>query len=145
MQAIKRLFGLIAMVCVTLPALAAVTPLSSVPDVVFTSPSGNIRCLMPGTIGMDVRCDLGEAQRSYTRRPAECSGAWGLAFAVGPTGPGRLICATETFRADDARVLPYGAILSYGGVTCRSAESGMSCTNDEGGGFRLRRSEQQVF
>ena len=128
-----------------LPAAAAVTPLSAVPDLVFTSPSGNIRCLMPGAIGAGVRCDLGAARRSYTNRPADCGGDWGLSFAIGPTGPGRVICVTEAFSAEDERVLPYGAILSYGGITCRSEESGMTCTNDEGGGFRLRRSEQRIF
>ena len=144
MRLVKAMGRMIAL-GVALPAAAAVTPQSSVPDLVFASPSGNIRCVLAGEIGVGVRCDLAVARQSYTARPRDCAGDWGRSFAVGPTGPGRLICVTDAVAGDEMRVLPYGGLLSYGGVTCRSEESGMTCTSDEGGGFRLRRSEQRIF
>ena len=125
-------------------AMAAASP-AAAEEVAFTSPSGNIRCLMSGPSGEGLRCDLGVDGRSFARPPAGCEGDWGTAFALGRRGPGRPICADAPLATPGARVLSYGALLSWGGITCRSEEDGMTCTNEAGGGFSLSRARQRVF
>ncbi|MEO1638410.1 MAG: DUF6636 domain-containing protein [Pseudomonadota bacterium] len=112
----------------------------------FQSPSGNIRCMVSDQIGDVVRCDLGVDEQSYTDRPATCDGDWGTSFGVLAQGPGFLNCVTNRLAGGEEHpVLPYGGTLEVSGITCRSEPTGMTCTNAEGGGFFVRRSEQRVF
>lgn len=112
----------------------------------FQSPSGNIRCVIDETAGTYVRCDLGVDRQSYRKKPLSCAGEWGRSFGVMQTGRGFLNCVTEPIDTPtEPVVLPYGVILELEGVTCRSARTGMTCTNGEGGGFSVRRAEQRIF
>ena len=112
----------------------------------FQSPSGNIQCVIPTEAGNSVRCDLEDLQRSFTRRPASCSGSWGRSFIVTDTGPGILNCAIDRIDPpEDPIVLPYGASLALEAITCDSEPTGITCTNVEGGGFSVRRAEQRIF
>lgn len=56
----------------------------------------------------------------------------------GCASAGGLIPATK-------RVLAYGSKVSFGGVTCDSELSGLTCTNANGSGFMLARATQQLF
>jgi hypothetical protein len=112
----------------------------------FQSPSGNIRCLVSQDGLVGVRCDLEVDRQSYTDRPATCEGEWGTSFVVLRSGSGLLNCALEEIDAQEPLlVLPYGGTLELDGITCLSESTGMTCTNDEGGGFTVRRAEQRVF
>ncbi|WP_108815412.1 DUF6636 domain-containing protein [Loktanella sp. Alg231-35] len=115
-------------------------------EISFTSPSGNIRCQIQDTVVANARCDLDVTRQSFTERPASCDGVWGTSFAVLLTGPGIVNCATRTIARDGvATILPYGASISFAGIICRSEEVGMICTNEDGGGFSIRRAEQRVY
>nr|WP_156169393.1 DUF6636 domain-containing protein [Wenxinia marina] len=46
---------------------------------------------------------------------------------------------------NDSPVLPYGQQIAFGPFTCTSEMSGVTCTNQGGHGFTLRRAAQQVF
>lgn len=112
----------------------------------FQSPTGNIHCaIYTWNGGAEARCDLRELTMSYTRRPAGCDLDWGSAFAVGSSGSGFLACVGDTVRDPRNPVLPYGEAVSLGGISCVSAQSGMTCTNAEGHGFSVRKAAQKLF
>ena len=112
----------------------------------FQSPSGNIQCVINDTAGSYVRCDLGVDQQSYTQRPKACDGDWGMSFGLTATGTGFLNCVTDAIGAPNVPlVLQYGVRLQMQEITCESETTGMTCTNSEGGGFSVRRSEQRIF
>lgn len=112
----------------------------------FQSPTGNIHCAIYSWAGgAEARCDLRELTRSYTRRPAGCDLDWGNAFAVAASGPGVLACVGDTVRDPRNPVLPYGEAVSLGGISCVSAQNGMTCTNRQGHGFSVARARQKLF
>lgn len=46
----------------------------------------------------------------------------------------------------DVKVLPYGSSVTYGDVTCESAESGMTCTDAlSGHGFTVDTSAYEIW
>ncbi|MBI1172196.1 hypothetical protein GC209_12405 [bacterium] len=112
----------------------------------FRSPTGNIGCLFDVGAVTEVRCDITQLNRSFTRRPEDCDLDWGDSFAVaGGDGFGRLVCHGDTVADPGAEVLDYGSSLSYGGVVCVSAKTGVTCQNAKGHGFTLARRLQRVF
>jgi hypothetical protein len=112
----------------------------------FQSPTGNIHCaIYTWAGGAEARCDLRELTPSYTRRPAGCELDWGNAFAVAAVGEGALVCAGDTVIDPRNPVLPYGQAVSLGGISCVSAETGMTCTNAAGHGFSVARARQRLF
>jgi hypothetical protein len=112
----------------------------------FQSPTGNIHCAISSFDGLtEARCDLREYTPSYTRRPAGCELDWGMAFAVGASGKGVLACVGDTVQDPRNPVLPYGEAMSFGGISCVSAQTGITCTNAEGHGFSVARAKQRLF
>lgn len=112
----------------------------------FQSPSGNIRCVVADTIGEFVRCDLGVDEQTYTNAPATCEGDWGTSFGLLASGPGFVNCVTGDINGPvEQPVLAYGDELQLSRITCRSEPTGITCTNADGGGFFVRRTEQRVF
>ncbi|WP_128516675.1 DUF6636 domain-containing protein [Tabrizicola thermarum] len=112
----------------------------------FRSPTGNINCIMVSDpSGATARCDLTELTPSYTRRPAGCKFDWGRSFAVGNTGKGYLACVSDAVGGAGLAVLRYGQAVSLGGISCVSAESGMTCTNAKGHGFSVSKAKQKLF
>lgn len=115
--------------------------------VTFKSPTGNILCGMFDDDYPGVRCDMFELTPSYTRPPAGCEHDWGSSFWIGSGArKGELACVSDAI-ADprQTRVLPYGASVSFGGVTCRSEKTGVTCVNPAGHGFTIRKARQQLF
>lgn len=110
----------------------------------FRSPTGNIHCLMLGGNPAFARCDLRAFTPSY-RRPADCDLDFGHAFEVASRGYAGPVCAGDTVIQPGSPVLPYGAAISLGGITCRSERTGMTCTNRDGHGFSVARAAQRVF
>lgn len=113
-------------------------------EISFRSPTGNIHCMIFTGADAGARCDLANFTPSYPR-PRDCDLDWGFAFEVGVIGPGSPICAGDTVRQPGARVLEYGQSVAGGGVTCTSAQAGMTCVNAQGHGFTVARARQRAF
>lgn len=110
----------------------------------FRSPTGNIHCMIFSGADAGARCDLASFTPSYSR-PHDCDLDWGFAFEVGVTGPGSPICAGDTVRQPNARTLKYGQSVTASGITCTSAQTGMTCVNRQGHGFTVARARQRAF
>ncbi|MEY3532183.1 MAG: hypothetical protein RI979_207 [Pseudomonadota bacterium] len=123
------------------------TPVLADEYIAFHSPSGNIHCGL--TVSADytgARCDIFQiTAQSFTSAPADCEFDWGNSFAVDATGGGYLACVSDTVADDAGLELGYGQEVSLGGITCSSAQSGMTCTNDSGHGFTVSKAKQSVF
>ena len=129
----KQLLATVGLLVTALPgAPAAMADFSG-----FTSPSGNIGCIMAADY---VRCDIAERNWSPPPRPADCPSftGYGQGIDLGPTGPAAFVCAGDTTLGAGA-ALPYGQLNTSGGFVCRSEPAGVECTNSEGRGFRLAR------
>lgn len=112
----------------------------------FQSPTGNIHCAMYSFDGRtEARCDLRSFTPSYSKRPAGCEQDWGMAFGVGASGKGELLCVSDTVQDPGNPVLPYGEAVSFEGISCVSARTGMTCTNAEGHGFSVAKAKQKLF
>jgi hypothetical protein len=109
----------------------------------FTSPSGNIGCILSDTL---VRCDIGERDWSPPPRPADCPeySDYGQGLLLHPTGPARFVCAGDTAMGAGP-VLPYGQFEAGGGMSCNSEPSGMRCSNSDGRGFSIARQGYEIF
>ena len=124
-------------------ALAAAGP-AAADTSFFTSPSGNIYCVIdPG----QARCDIRDRDWSPPPRPADCSSytGYGQGIAIQPGGPAQFVCAGDTTYNDNG-ALAYGNSISAGSLTCTSEVYGMSCRdNGSGHGFTLSRRGYLLF
>jgi hypothetical protein len=112
----------------------------------FRSPTGNINCMIySDPSGATARCDLWELVPSYTKRPAGCEFDWGNSFAVDSRGKGYLACVSDAVGGPAAAVLRYGQAITLGGISCVSAETGMTCTNAKGNGFSVSKARQKLY
>lgn len=110
----------------------------------FTSPSGNIGCM----IDVDyVRCDILQHDWSPPPRPADCPSftGYGQGITLSPGSPARFVCAGDTALAGGPP-LDYGESVSAGSIQCTSSPSGMTCRDHQGGhGFSIAREGYQIF
>lgn len=114
--------------------------------VFFRSPTGNISCLFDVGEVTEVRCDMAQLNRSFTTPPEDCDLDWGDSFAVAEGDRrGQLFCHGDTVVDPEAEVLDYGSSLSFGGIACLSAKTGITCQNADGHGFSLSRKQQKLF
>ena len=67
------------------------------------------------------------------------------AFAVPGRGKSYLVCAGDTVRDPGNPVLGYGEAVSFGGISCVSAKTGITCTNAAGHGFSVAKAKQKLF
>jgi len=131
-------------VTAALSATALVSAPTAGADIVgFTSPSGNIGCMLSETF---VRCDIAERDWSPPPRPADCPGetGYGQGISLEPTGTASFVCAGDT-ALGGGPALPYGEFRADGGTSCISTPAGMRCSNSDGHGFALSRQEYQLF
>lgn len=137
---------MISKLMVTLAVLAA-TPLAAQDYIAFKSPSGNILCAIYDDAYPGARCDMLSLTPSYTQPPAECDFDWGASFYIASTArAGELACVSDVVaNPSEAQVLPYGAGLSFGGITCQSEKTGITCINSAGHGFTLSKARQRLF
>ena len=123
----------------------------------FKTPSGNIVCFhSPGPADRRVTlvvCGIKTGLRPKPPYTARCR-ELGLDYnadrisleATGRASPSS--CAGDAgplLGARGARVLGYGKTWSGGGITCRSAFSGLTCRNRSGHGFVLSRTRWRRF
>lgn len=109
----------------------------------FTSPSGNIGCILAdGT----VRCDVAERDWAPPPRPSDCPDFtdYGQGITLDTTGPASFVCAGDT-AVGSGPALPYGQFEAGGGVSCTSEPSGMRCSNSDGHGFTISRQDYTLF
>jgi hypothetical protein len=111
------------------------------PDTAFRSPSGNISCIMSSA---QVRCDIVERDWEPPPAPASCDLDWAQGLILPASGPADFICAGDTVLGEYA-ALAYGDSASVPPFTCVSEESGVTCENGEGSGFRLARESYAIF
>lgn len=114
--------------------------------VALQSPTGNIHCVLSTwSGGAEARCDLRALTPSYRQRPAGCDLDWGDSFYVGARGAAGLTCHGDTVIDRRNPVLGYGEAVSLGGISCVSAQTGMTCTNAQGRGFSVAKARQKLF
>ena len=82
---------------------------------------------------------------SYTKAPADCEFDWGSSFAVDRKGKGYLACVSDAVANDEGLELGYGKSITLDGFTCKSAKSGITCTNPSGHGFAISKAKQRLF
>ena len=106
----------------------------------FTSPSGNIGCMLDSS---SVRCDIRDRTWSPPPRPSDCVDVmnFGQGIILNVGKPARFVCAGDT-ALDGGPALPYGEKIVRGSLECLSAPSGMSCWDFvNGGSFEISRDE----
>lgn len=145
-----RLTKALALACV----VATMSPASHAQEpglVGFKSPTGNIQCQLDdyGVAEgreMSIRCDLMAMDNTPPRAPADCDLEWGRSYSISQSGTsGEFLCVGDSVNTGSWLTLAYGDTWSQFGLTCRSQESGMTCTNAQGHGFSISRSAQKVF
>ena len=133
------------------PAQPKTPPVAANGDVIkignffaFKTASGQLGCAYtknPTTL----RCDTRFATR-FTHKPPRCEGEYGHSFEVSPNGHASAICAGDTvLSAAGARTIPYGHAWTIGPYACTNQTASLTCTNNQGHGFRLSRTQQLLF
>lgn len=138
------------MVCARLATLGVViglltaSPAAAEEIVGFTSPSGNIGCMLDSTF---VRCDIRQRDWAPPPRPPDCPTVTGYGQGI-ELGAGRspqFVCAGDTAHSN-SDALAYGDSISAGVLRCTSAESGITCNDTRSGhGFTISRQAYQLF
>jgi hypothetical protein len=123
----------------------------------FKTPSGNIVCLhSPGPADRPVArvvCGIKSGLKPKPPYTARCRqlGLDHTADRINLEATGRALpspCSGDAgplLGERDARVLGYGKAWSGGGITCRSAFTGLTCRNRSGHGFFLSRARWRRF
>jgi len=146
MRAILFTYVMIAAAVIARPAEAD--------DATFKTPTGNINCLYLDFKGEEeIRCDISQFTPSFKTVPRGtsneaiiCTPALLRGYSVTPSAStGRAFCPTDAVIDPGSSVLPYGARITRGGMTCVSETSGMTCKNAAGHGFSISRAQQKVF
>jgi hypothetical protein len=109
----------------------------------FTSPSGNIACLVSPD---GARCDIAEKDWGDAEpgRPPDCAGAFGDALAVSGSDRGDFVCHGDTVFGSPT--LPYGETIRVGDAECDSRENGVECrVLSTRHGFAMSRTRYTLF
>jgi hypothetical protein len=119
----------------------------------FSSPTGNIHCLLaqePTTVeAAAVECAMEEHDWTAPPRPSDCPLDWGEFIAVSTTGPADFTCRGDAiFAIADPLPLPYGDTIidDERTVSCTSERTGMTCRSEStGAGFTISRESYELF
>jgi hypothetical protein len=109
----------------------------------FTSPSGNIGCMMDAA---SVRCDIRDRGWSPPPKPADCEWMmnYGQGIVLTAGQQARFVCAGDT-ALGGGPPLAYGDKITRGSLGCESKTSGMNCwDSSSGGGFAISRDGYQL-
>lgn len=108
----------------------------------FTSPSGNIGCMIDT---LQIRCDIRERDWAPPPRPADCEFDYGQGITLGPGRPAQFVCAGDT-ALGGGPPLSYGDSIKADVLLCTSASSAMTCRDTATGhGFSIARQGYQLF
>jgi len=112
----------------------------------FRSPSNNIHCqAFKQDDGHVLRCDLAAMSNKPPPKPKDCELDWGAAFEMTDASKAERLCHGDTAMDNTLPQLAYGASWQRHGFTCKSEQSGVTCSNAKGHGFELSRGKQRVF
>lgn len=109
----------------------------------FSSPSGNISCLISQDSPGEVRCDLAESGIS-DQHDCNGTGDWGHSITLVAGSKAAMRCISDTVMQPGIPSLAYGRKTQVGPITCTSEEDGMHCSDTAGHGFRLARASYDV-
>ncbi|MGH3677623.1 MAG: DUF6636 domain-containing protein [Mycobacterium sp.] len=108
----------------------------------FTSPSGNVGCYIDPS---NVRCDISERDWAPPSKPASCEWDYGQGITLQAGDEAGFVCAGDT-ALGGGESLGNGRSIAAGSLVCESAESGMTCRdNQTGHGFVISREAYQIF
>jgi hypothetical protein len=108
----------------------------------FTSPSGNIGCLIDRST---VRCDIRDRDWEPPEAPADCDLDYGQGISLDAGSAPDFVCAGDT-TLESGEALPYGQSIQGGLLRCQSEESGMTCRDIETGrGFTISKQRYELF
>ncbi len=108
----------------------------------FTSPSGNIGCIMDSS---QVRCDIRERDWAPPPPPPDCPYDYGQGLTLDAGASPGFVCAGDTALAGGGP-LGYGQSHSAGVLRCDSAMSGIACRDVETDrGFSISREGYRFF
>ncbi len=99
----------------------------------FSSPSGNIRCLISAE---QARCDIVQRSWQAPAKPASCAQKWGQGVSLNQQ-KSALVCSDSLLSGGPE--LAYGAEIERGPVSCTSSTTGISCSYRAGPRFTLAR------
>lgn len=115
----------------------------------FRTPSDNIHCMFitDDDGRSSVECELRSrvSVKTAEPKPADCDLDWGNRFYLEAKGRAGMVCHGDTLISPDAPVIAYGEEARWNGITCASAETGLTCKNARGRGFSLSRAKQKLF
>ncbi len=115
----------------------------------FKMPSNNVVCSVGQEVGSsDILCTIFERSGPPPLpAPADCMSYWGHVYSLRDIGRTEMLCQdfNSGLAASVTDVAPYGVTGTFGGISCKSQESGLRCTNSDGHGFQLARRKQSVF
>lgn len=132
-------------------SLALSWPTATLADISpFKMPSGNIQCTISEDFGIPPRVDCTIFVREGApaqARSANCVGAWGHHYALLVRGQVQMSCGEPgpVNTAAGVPVAQYGDTGDFGGITCKSMTTGLTCRNADGHGFHLSRAKQSIF
>ncbi|AGC63415.1 MULTISPECIES: DUF6636 domain-containing protein [Mycobacterium ulcerans group] len=125
-------------------AAGVLAPATAHADIVgFTSPSGNIGCMIDSS---SVRCDVRDRTWSPPPKPADCESMmnYGQGIVLTAGQPARFVCAGDT-ALGGGPALAYGDKITKGSLQCESETSGVTCRDiGDGGGFSISRDGYQL-
>lgn len=131
------------MIAATAGATLLTAPVAAGDIVGFTSPSGNIGCMLSDDL---LRCDIAERDWTPPPRPADCPDFmdYGQGISLHPTGTPSFVCAGDTALGGNY-ALPYGQFQAAAGMSCSSEPSGIRCSNSDGHGFTISRQGYTLY
>ena len=108
----------------------------------FTSPSGNIGCVIDP---VSVRCDIRDRDWDPSEAPSSCKLDFGQGIMLEAGAAPDFVCAGDT-TLESGPELPYGQALGAGLLRCESEASGITCRDIESGrGFTLSKQRYKLF
>ena len=108
----------------------------------FTSPSGNIGCVIDP---VSVRCDIRDRDWDPPEAPSSCELDFGQGIMLEAGASPDFVCAGDT-TLESGPELPYGQVLGAGLLRCESETSGITCRDIESGrGFTLSKQRYKLF
>jgi hypothetical protein len=128
----------------TVPVLVIVgwLPTAHADLIGFTSPTGNVGCIMDET---HVRCDIAARDWAPPPPPPDCPLDYGQGISLNGGAPATWVCAGDT-ALGGGPPLAYGQSVGIGPYRCESARSGMTCRNaTTDRGFFISRQGFQMF
>jgi hypothetical protein len=108
----------------------------------FSSPSGNIGCMLDAG---EVRCDIADRSWQPPPRPAWCEFDYGPGIRLRAGGQPEFVCASDSALGTPDR-LDYGDSITQGPLRCESAPTGITCRDvNTGHGLSIARAGYQLF